>query len=142
MDALGRGLAVVLSIIGLVFLSVSYKTASITVQRNETVRSICHAYAEQILGNKKVTQREWNLFQEQINRIGTYRATLTVYERRIYKGETEDVVLFTEQTGMKEDMSLWSGCYVRVTVTEETKTRAEVFFRGAGCTVYAGGRIE
>lgn len=142
MDTLGRGLAIMLSVIGLAFFSVSYKTAPIAVQRNETVRGICHAYAEQILKNKEVTQREWNLFREQINRIGSYRIELTIYEQRSYKGEAGDAYLFTVQQGVKEDVQLLRGSYVRLTVTEETKTREEVFLHGVGCTVYAGGRIE
>lgn len=142
MDALGRGLAIMLSIIGLAFFSVTYKRASVVVQRNETVRSICHAYAEQILKSKEVTQEGWTGFCEQLNRIGTYRAELKVYEKRTFKGENGDVSLFTVRTDRKEEAALWTGCYVRLTVTEESKTRAEVFFHGAGCTVYAGGRIE
>ena len=142
MDALGRGLAVMLSVIVLTFLSVFYKTAPVAMQRNETVRSICHAYAEQILNNKQVTQEGWRAFCEQINRIGTYRAELKVYEKRTFKGESGDVSLFTERTDMKEDAALWTGCYVRLTVTEEPKTKAEFFFHGASCRVYAGGRIE
>lgn len=142
MDALGRGIAVMLSMTGVVFLSVFYMVAPVAVQRNETVRNICHAYTEEILTKKAVSQEEWKLFQEQINRIGTYRIELTIYEQKSYKGEAEDAYLFTVQQGVKEDVQLLRGSYVRLTVTEETKTKATVFFRGAGCTVYAGGRIE
>lgn len=142
MDALGRGLAIMLSIIGLTFFSISYKTASLAVQRNETVRSICHAYTEEVVKNKEVSQKKWEAFQEQINRIGTYCAELTIYEQRTYKGEKGDVSLFTKQKGIIEDVSLFPGSYVRLVVTEEVETRATVFFRGAGCTIYAGGRIE
>ena len=142
MDALGRGFSILLSLIGLVFFAVFYKATPVAVQKNETVRSLSHAYVGEILAEKTVSQNEWKLFQEQLSRIGDYRAELTVYEQRSYKGESEDAFLFTVKTGVGEDVQLLRGSYVRLTVTEETKTKATVFFRGAGCTVYAGGRIE
>ncbi len=142
MDALGRGFAILLSMIGLVFFTVLYKVTPVAVQRNETVRSICHAYVHEILTEKTVSQKEWKLFQEQISRIGDYRMELTIFEQRTYKGESGDVSLYTVQQEIEGDERLLQGSYVRLTVTEETKSKAAVFFRGAGCTVYAGGRIE
>lgn len=142
MDALGRGFSILLSLIGLVFFAVFYKVTPITVQKNETVRSLSHAYVREILAEKEMSQKEWTLFQEQLSRIGDYRAELTVYEQRSYKGESEDAFLFTVKREIREDVQLLRGSYVRLTVTEETKTKATVFFRGASCTVYAGGRIE
>lgn len=142
MDALGRGVAVMLSVIGIAFFSVLYKTDSAEIQKNETVRSMCHAYAEEIIAEKTVSQKEWELFQEQLDRIGTYRSELTIYEQKAYKGETGDVSLYTVHRDIKEDVYLLPGSYVRLMVTEDAKTKTSMFFRGVGCTVYTGGRIE
>lgn len=142
MEALGRTIAVILGTTGTVLLLFFYKTAPVRWQRNETVHSMCHAYAECILSERVVTPDGWELFQKEINRLGTYRAELSVYERKRYEGQNGRIYLFTKGTEPEEEQYLSEGSYIRLVITEETKGKLEPFFYGPACTVIAGGRVE
>lgn len=141
MDAFGRTLAVALSAVGVVFLLLFYKTAPVRWQRTETVRSITKAYAESVLSKKTVSYADWEAFQAQLGRLGSYRAELAVYERKRFEGENGRIYLFTERSVSEGEIRLSEGSYIRIVVTEDVNSKAELFFRGNGCTIIAGGRV-
>ena len=141
MEALGRFFTVILSVTGVVFLLFFYKTSSFLWQRNESVRSISHAFAEKILEEKEVSQKDLEMFQKQLKIFGEYQVSFTVYERRSYEGENGSVFLYREVKEPEGEQKLSLGSYVRLVVTEEERSKAEVFLYGEGCSVYAGGRI-
>ena len=141
MEALGRTLAVILGAAGLVLFFFFYKTAPFRWQRNETVHSLCHAYAETVLSEREVNPKEWEAFQAEIKRLGTYRISLSVYERRRFEGEGGRIYLFTEERKPEEQKVLSEGSYIRLVITEEAKGKLETFFYGPPCTVLAGGRV-
>ncbi len=141
MDAFGRTLAVSLSAICFVFLLLFYKTAPVRWQRVETVRSMTKAYAETVLSEKTVSYADWEAFQARLGRLGEYRAELAVYERKRFEGDAGRIYLFTERTVSEEGLSLSEGSYIRIVVSENIKSKAELFFRGSGGVIIAGGRV-
>lgn len=141
MDAFGRTTTVALSAICVVFLLLFYKTAPVRWQKAETIRSLANAYAETVLRQGTVSYDDWEAFQMQLERLGTYRAELAVYERKRFEGEEGRIYLFTERTVSEGELRLSEGSYIRITVTEDVKSKAELFFRGNGCTIIAGGRV-
>lgn len=142
MEAFGRTIAVALAMVGVVVFLLFYKTASIGWQREETVRSMSSAYAERILRSKRIRKTEWETFRQEIGRLGTYRAELSVYERRRFETEKGRTYLFTTIEDPGEDLVLTEGSYVRVVVTEEKGSRWEAFVYGTGMPVLAGGRVS
>ncbi len=142
MEAFGRIIAISLGIIGIVFLFVFYKTASLRWQKTETVRNMCDAYVKEVLNDKIVSRNGWEAFCGELNRLGDYQVELNVYERKQYNGKNGRVYLFSEWEKEEEDKLLAEGGYVRITVTEKTKNKLTTFFYGAGCTLFAGGRVN
>ena len=142
MEAFGRILAVSLGCIGLVFLVCFSKTASLRWQRAETVRNISHAYVGDILNGKVISRNGWDTFYKELKRLGDYRAELSVYERKQFSGKEGIVYLFSEWEKEDEEKLLAEGSYVRLTVTEEMKSKLTTFFYGAGYTLFAGGRVN
>lgn len=142
MEAFGRVLAFFLGSIGLVFLLCFNKTASLRWQRAETVRNICYAYMEDILNEKVVSRNGWEAFCRELRRLGDYRPEINVYERKRFEGKNGRVYLFAEWEAKEEDKLLAEGSYVRIKVTEKMKNKFVEFFYGAGCTFFAGGRVN
>ncbi len=142
MEAFGRAIAVLFSAAGIVFSLLFYKTATVRWQKTETVRSMSQDYAEHVLSNKEICCSEWNVFQEQLSRLGNYRTEFVVYERRRFEGEKGRIYLFREWDATDEDRKLTDGSYIRIIVTEEMEGKAQAFLYGNGCVMIAGGRIE
>ena len=141
MDAFGRFLGVMLSVVSVAALVILLKTAPFHVQKNETVRSLCHNYIDRILKEEKVSSRDIELLRKQLQSLGKYSVELTVFESRYYEGEKGLVVFYTEQKEIGKEQELLSGYYIRLVVKEEEKSVAESFFYGPGCVIYAGGRV-
>ena len=141
MEAFGRMIAVSLGAIGLVSFLVFYHTASVRWQKEESVRSLSHAYAERILSDKVVSCADLEAFRNALNRLGEYRMELVVYERRRFEGSAGRVYLFTEWSPKAEDRVLSEGSYVRIVVTEKAGGKSETFFFGGGSLIVVGGRI-
>ncbi len=142
MEALGRTIAVALSAIGLVFLLLFYRTASVRWQKEETIRNMCQTFAENILEQRNIPGNDWNEFVERINRLGDYRTELTVYERRMFEREDGRVFLYVQHCDIENDTEIPKGSYVRIVVTEAPRGKAETFFFGDGCVLFAGGRVS
>lgn len=141
MESFGRMIAMIVSVVGLLFFGFYQKTAAVQWQRNETVREISQAYAERILEDKCIFERDWEAFQKEIADLGKYRAELTIYERKRYEDESGRVYLFREKTYVTGTQFLTEGSYVRLVVTEEEKSVPETFLYGAACKLSVGGRI-
>ncbi len=139
MEALGRMLAVSLSAVGLVVLFLFYRTASVRWQKAETMRSLCHSYVSEVMEHGEITVTGWEIFQQELSRLGSYRMELSVYERRRYEGENGRIYMFTKWEEITEKV-LTEGSYIRLIVTEE-RSKTESFLYGTGGTVLAGGRI-
>lgn len=142
MDAFGRMIAVSIGTIGLIFLLLFYRTASVRWQKAETIRSMSRMYAERLLQNKRISHAEWETFQAEINRLGNYRAELTVYERRRFEGENGRIYLFSEWEQTDGEKILSEGSYIRLLITEQPKGKLETVLYGEACTVLAGGRVS
>lgn len=141
MEALGRSIAVMLSLIGIVFSLLFYKTAAVRWQKTEAVRSMSQMYADYVLSIKEIRTSDWKVFREKLNRFGEYRTELAVYERRRYEDEQGGVHLYSEIIVEEEGRFLTSGSYIRLVVTEEKKGNVETFLYGSGCQIIAGGRV-
>lgn len=141
MEAFGRVIAVLMTAVCLVFLTMFFKTASVDWQKNETVHSITTAYAAQILRSKIILQEEKKRFVEEMRRLGDYEIEITVYERRRYEDSTGRIYLYSEWEGEETEKMLSSGSYLRVEVKEMKRGKLRTFMYGSGCTVVAGGRI-
>jgi hypothetical protein len=139
MEALGRVLAVTLSAVGVVVLFLFYRTASVRWQKTETVRSLCYTYVADALEDRAVVGADWERFQQELSRLGSYRTELSVFERRRYEGENGRIYMFTEWENIAENV-LPEGSYIRLVVTEESGTLSS-FLYGAGGTILAGGRV-
>ena len=142
MEALGRTIAVALSAIGLLILLFFYRTASVRWQKEETIRSMCQTFAENILEQRSIPGEDWNEFEERINLLGAYRTEVTVYERRMFEGENGRVYLYVRRDAEETKKEIPEGSYVRIVVTEAPRGKAETFFFGEGCVLYAGGRVS
>lgn len=140
MEALGRFFAITIGAVGLVFLLYLNKSASFLWQKNESVRSLSHDFAESLLKEKRVSGERVDSFRETLETLGSYRVTVSVYERRRYENENGRVYLFTEWEN-PEEAELVPGSYIRIVVTEEERNKLAVFLYGSPCTVYAGGRV-
>lgn len=140
MEALGRTIAVILSVVGIVFGIFFYKTSSIQWQKNETVRNMGNAFAKQVIQEKEFLYADWVSFQNNLSSLGEYHTEISIYERRRFEGESGRVYLYHEEEP-KENRMLSEGSFVRVVVTEE-KGRIGTVLYGGGCTVIAGGRIS
>lgn len=141
MEAFGRLISVVCATVGLISCIFFYKTASVSRQRNETVQSMSNAFVQSILCDKTVSTEEWEGFRDELARLGTYQAKLTVFERRRYEGDDGGIYLYTEWDGAEREKMLSEGSYVRIVVTEQEKSKIETFLYGSGCVFFAGGRI-
>lgn len=142
MEALGRMIAVLFGVASLVLLLVYYRTGSARWQKSETVRSMSQSYADTLLSDKKVTRTEWEAFCMELNRLGSYRTELTIYERRRFEGKDGRVYLFSERNDFSAETVLSEGSYVRIVISEEPRGWLETLLFGAECTVLAGGRIS
>lgn len=142
MEAFGRTIALVVGMIGVVFLLLFSKTASVRWQRQETVRSMSHAFAETLLRDKKVLFHEWVTFQKELQHLGSYRAELTVYERRRFEDERGGYYLY-RKAELTDDKILGEGSYVRVLVTPvDEAENDEMFMLGDYGVIVAGGRVQ
>ncbi len=141
MEAFGRSITVMLSMAGIVFSLLFYKTAAVRWQKAETVRSMSQRYAEQVLSSKEIRISEWEQFLEQLERLGEYRTELAVYERRRYEGEQGRVYLYVESDVDVGDRMLTEGSYIRLVVTEEEGGKTETMLYGSSYPVIAGGRV-
>ena len=141
MESFGRMIAMVVCVVGLVFFTCYQKTVAVQWQKNETVRELSQAYAERILKNKCISEKEWKTFQRQIVGLGEYQVRLTIYERKRYEDESGRVYLFSEETYGTGTQILTEGNYVRLVVTEAEKSVAETFLYGTAGKVSVGGRI-
>lgn len=140
MEAMGRFFAMAIGTVGLFFLLFLNKTSSFLWQKNETVRSMSHAFAEHMMAEKEVSGEELGDFRETLEKLGSYRVTVSVFERRRYENESGRIYLFTESEN-PEEVVLVPGSYLRIVVTEEERSKLSVFLYGSPCTVYAGGRV-
>ena len=87
MEALGRFFAITIGAVGLVFLLYWNKTSSALWQKNESVRSLSHDFAESLLEGKRVSGERLDSFRETLETLGSYRVTVSVYERRRYESD-------------------------------------------------------
>lgn len=142
MEAFGRMITVALAMVGVVMFLIFYRTASMGWQREETVRSMSSAYAEHIIRSRRILQKEWEAFRQEIGRLGSYRAELSVYERRRFETGKGRTYLFTTIEAPEEDLVLTEGSYIRVVVMEEKGSRWESFVYGTGAPILAGGCIS
>lgn len=140
MEAFGRTIALVVGIIGVVFLLLFSKTASVRWQRHESVRNMSFVFAEQLLGEKEFSFREWEVFRKEIANLGGYRAELTVYEGRRSEDENGGFYLY-RQAEITENMILKEGSYVRLVVTTEERSDGTVFLFGDYESIVVGGRV-
>lgn len=141
MEAFGRSIAVMLSMAGIVFSLLFYKTAAVRWQKAETVRSMSQRYAEHVLSVREIRASDWKVFREQLNRLGEYRTELAVYERKRYEGERGRVYLYEESDVEEEDRMLTDGSYIRLVVTEAENGKMETILYGNGYPIIAGGRV-
>ncbi len=142
MESFGRTIALVVGIIGVVFLLLFSKTASARWQRHETIRSMSHAFAETLLRDKAFFRHEWEMFRKELRRLGGYRAELTVYERRRFENENGEFYLY-EKVEITSNKELREGSYVRVLVTsaDEAGTGERSLWGDYGVIV-VGGRVQ
>lgn len=141
MEAFGRMITMMCGLVGLVFCIVFYETASMGQHKNETVQSISNAFVQRTLRNQMISETEWNVFLNELGRIGIYETELTVLERRSYEDEREERFLFVELDEIRYGQRLSEGSYIRLVVTEKEKKIIEQFLYGSGCLFFAGGRI-
>lgn len=141
MEAFGRLITVMCGLAGLIFSIVFYETAAMGQQKSETVQSISNAFVQRMIRNQMISETEWEIFEKELGRFGTYRIELTVSERRNYKGEGGERYLFTELDEIRYGEPLAEGSYLRLVVTEEVKSVLGQFLYGDGLVFYAGGRI-
>lgn len=141
MEAFGRMIAVLLTASCMVFFSVFYKNSTVQRQRNETVRSLVKEYVTDLTESGQVSEKRKERFVKELAVFGVYEIELTIYERRRYEGETGRMYLYSECRNPEEDTELISGSYLRVTVKEQKKGKAETFWYGAACTFVAGGMV-
>jgi len=141
MESFGRVIALVVGVIGVVFLLFFPKTASARWQRHETVRSMSRGFTETLLNEKKLFFGEWQGFQKEIAHLGGYRAELAVYERRRFEDENGGVYLY-EKAEITGDRILREGSLVRVLIIPEENRWREWFFPGDGGVIVAGGRVQ
>ncbi len=142
MEAFGRTIALVVGIIGVVFLLLFSKTVSVRWQRHETVRSMSHGFAERLLYEKEISFRKWEDFQKEIASLGDYRAELTVYERRRFEDKNGGFYLY-QKAEFAGDKILREGSFVRVLVTPADEVGiGEGFLLGDYGAIVAGGRVQ
>ena len=134
-------IAVILAALGLIFSSLFYKTAAGWWQKEETVRSMAQAFAEEILEQRQVSMYDWHTFCQQLGRIGDYRAELVVYEKKRFENTNGRFYLFSQWEPV-EDSVLTEGSYVRLVVTEEEKSTLGLFWLGAGGVFFVGGSFS
>ncbi|MBQ8800002.1 MAG: hypothetical protein IJZ55_10595 [Lachnospiraceae bacterium] len=141
MEAFGRMISLMCAMVGLVVCIVFYETASIGQQKNETVQSISNAFIQRTLKNQMISETEWNVFLNELGRLGTYETELTVLERRSFEGERKERYLFAELDEIRYGQRLSEGSYIRLVVTEKEKKTIEQWLYGGGGLYFAGGRI-
>lgn len=141
MESFGRTIALIVCIIGVVFLLLFSKTASVRWQHHETIRSMSHDFAETLLRDKTVSGHKWELFRKELQQLGSYRAELAVYERRRFEGENGGFYLY-EKSEVTGDKDLSEGSYVRVIVTPEGSGKEADFLLGDNGVIVVGGRVE
>lgn len=142
MESFGRVIAVVVGIIGVVFLLLLSGTASVRWQRYETVRSLSDKFAQDILFEKKISYLEWDVFRQEIGNLGDYRAELTVYERCRFEDENGSFWLYRTEE-VDGDKTLSEGSYVRVSVSLANKAgSSDVFQPGDYGVIVAGGCVQ
>ena len=141
MESFGRTLALVVGIIGVVFLLLFSKTASVRWQRHETIRCMSHAFAKTLLRDKTFLIHEWEAFRNELRHLGGYRADLTVYERRRFEDENGGFYLY-EKAELTSDTILREGSYVRVLVTQEEREAGGSVLSGDCGVIVAGGRVQ
>ena len=142
MEAFGRMIAMVVCVVGLVFFTCYQKTVAVQWQKNETVRELSQDYTDRILEDKCILEKDWEVFQRQLAGYGNYQVRLIIYERKRYEGESGRVYLFSETAYETGDQVLTEGSYVRLVVTEEEKSKSEIFLYGTEIQVAVGGRIQ
>lgn len=141
MEAFGRMIALVAGIIGVVFLLFFSKTAVARWQRHETIRSMSHAFAENVLWNKKISCNEWEAFRKTLEQIGGYRAELTVYEGRRFEDKNGGFYLY-EKKEIIDDKVLREGSYVRILVFRDENRADERLLAGDYGAIAVGGRVQ
>lgn len=141
MEAFGRTIALVTGMVGVVFLLLFSKAASVRWQQHEIIRSRCNAFAEKIMYEKRILTEEWEFFLDELLRWGGYGAELTVYERRRFEDGNGGFYLY-QRTELTEDRILKEGSYVRiVAMPKEDKKRDGLLSEDYGIIV-AGGCIQ
>lgn len=141
MESFGRTVALVVGIIGIVFLLLFSKTVSARWQRHETVRSMSRSFAETLLRDKMIFVHEWEVFRMELLDLGNYRAELAVYERRRFEDEDGGFYLF-EKAEIAGDRVLREGSYVRLLITPEEREDVVRLLSGDCGVIVAGGRVQ
>lgn len=141
MEAFGRVMAVLFTVVSLTFCLTVAKKAPAARQKYETVYSLVTEYTEKMLREHRVAAVELQQLKAELVALGEYEAELTVYERRRYEKESGRVYLYAEWEGEEQEKELNSGAYLILKVKQRDRGKAETFLYGEGNVIVTGGRV-